>query len=99
MVDNLIGFWGLDDLIPANMRISVHDGNITKAEVLENPARYVNCGTLSETEITVFEDSDHVATMAYSQGYNVIGIRRRYNATQLKHCHAIIDQYLKKGCL
>lgn len=97
VVDNLIKYWELDELIPENMRISVHDGSVSKSEVFANPARYVNCGALSETEITVFEDSDHVATLAYSHGYNVIGVRHRYNTAQLKHCHAIIDQYLKKG--
>lgn len=97
VVDDLIKYWNLDTLIPKHMRISVHDGSISKAEVFKDPAKYVNCGMLSETEITVFEDSDHVATMAYSHGYNVIGIRHKYNKAQLKHCHAIMDQYFKKG--
>lgn len=97
VVDSLIEYWGLDTLIPAQMRISVHDGSVSKTEVFNNPARYANCEELSETEITVFEDSDHVATIAYAQGYNVIGIRHRYNATTLKHCHVIIDQNLQKG--
>lgn len=98
VVDDLMSYFGLDNFIPKNMRISVHDGVITKAQVFENPSKYISSNDhLTDAEIAVFEDSDHVAKLAYSLGYTVIGIRHKYNVKSLKHCHAIIDQNLKKG--
>lgn len=98
VVDDLMTYFGLDDFIPKNMRISVHDGVVTKAQVFENPSKYAGINEpLTDAEIAVFEDSEHVAQLAYSFGYTVIGIRHKYNVKSLKHCHAIIDQNLKKG--
>lgn len=96
IVDYLLSFWGLDEMIPKNMRISAHDGKITKAEVFANPKKFANIEK-SVDSVVVFEDSDHVAKLAMSFGHIVIGINHPYNKTTLKHATAIIDSTLKKG--
>ncbi len=96
VVDYLLSYWGLDDVIPKKMRISVHDGNISKAEVFADPYAYIE-KSKEDSRIVVFEDSDHVAKLAASFGYTIIGITHSYNKGVLKHCDIIIDEGIKKG--
>lgn len=98
VVDHLLSYWGVDDIIPKKMRISAHDGKITKAEVFADPYVYVDIEkSLERSHIVVFEDSDHVAKLAASFGYTIIGISHSYNKGVLKHCDMIIDESTKKG--
>ncbi len=98
VVDNLLSYWNLDSLIPKEMRISAHNGKITKSEVFANPNKYIGISEeFTDSEVVVFEDSDNVAKLAFDNGYTVIGIKHKYNKQSLKHCHATIDQDMKKG--
>lgn len=52
---------------------------------------------LTDYEVTVFEDSNHVAEYALKKGYMVIGIAHKYNYNSLKSCSFLLDSKYKKG--
>ncbi len=97
VVNHLIQYWGLDDLIPMSRRISAHDGKITKRQVFEHPNRFLDLQSDELGNIVVFEDSNHVAKTASEFGYTVIGIAHQYNKNALTDCTCIIDESVKKG--
>ena len=97
IVNTLLNLWNLDDLILKRRRISTHDGKITKKEVFENLYKYVDVNREDISDIVVFEDSEHVAKMAYQLGYTVIGIKHMYNQNTLKSCVCTVDEKIKKG--
>ena len=97
IVDHLLSFWDLDDIIPKKMRISAHDGTVTKQAFFEHPEKYIELSGNELGNIVVFEDSNHVAKIASGFGYTTIGIRHRYNKNSLKDFTCIIDDSIKKG--
>lgn len=98
VVDTLLSSWQLDNLIPKEWRISAHNGRITKSEVFENPVAYVpDSSKIKNDYVVVFEDSEHVASLASSFGHTVIGIAHQYNQDTLKHCDLIINEAVKNG--
>ncbi len=97
IVDHLLTFWGLDSIIPNNMRISAHNGKITKKEFFEHPEKFVNLGNKELGDIVVFEDSNHVAKLASDLGYTTIGISHRFNKNKLIDFTSVIDKSIKKG--
>ena len=97
VVDHLLSYWELDKAIPKNMRISAHDGKITKRDFFNRPGDYVGLSGDELGNIVVFEDSNHVAEIASEFGYTVIGVRHRYNKAELKDFTCIIDDSVKKG--
>ncbi len=98
VVDYLLTYWHLDQLIPKEWRISAHNGRITKKEVFANPFAYIpNDVNIKKGPVVVFEDSEHVANLASSFGHTVIGISHKYNKDSLKHCDLIINESVKNG--
>ena len=98
VVDYLLNYWNLDELIPKSNRISCHNGKITKKEVFDNPSNFIKVDEIyTDYEVAVFEDSNHVAEYAFKKGYLVIGILHKYNYNTLKACSFLLDLNFKKG--
>lgn len=88
VVYKLMTLWGLDGRFPADLRISVHDGKLTKGEVLSDPELYYGA---DKSDCLVFEDSEHTLKLASEKGYSCVGVTHKFNEGKLYHCDAIID--------
>lgn len=95
IVDYLFSKWELDKYIPKNMRISAHNGKITKKDFFKNPSAFININSNEIKNAVVFEDSNHVAKIASEFGYITIGIRNKFNQDSLIDFTYIIDESIE----
>lgn len=92
VINFLMKRWEMDDIFTHENIISVHDGKVSKDEVLCQLDKYTG---LTEnylpSEVTIFEDSEHVLTLAKELGIVGIGIEHKYNRGMLEDCMHVID--------
>lgn len=97
IVEYLMSYWKIDDIVPKQYRYSAHDGKLTKKEIFENISEYVGDKSITAEDVIVFEDSAHVVELAKSFGYDVVGIRHGFNTDKLSECDFIIDENYCRG--
>ncbi len=96
IIDFLLTKWQLDEIIPQEMRISVHDSTVTKKEVLANPGKYYHIDSQKD-RFLLFEDAEHTLQVGMNEGLKCVGIEHLYNINKLFHCDLVISNDEKIG--